>query len=181
TGDTARTRDVRSVVDVDHYRIDATIGENLELDETVEVRFHPIVDQVAWARFWIDGDLTADSLSWGDGRPAEFEQGRESPAIWVHCDPPLKLGDQAVLRLRLSGKKVVARSEDVMWLPNPVSWYPQHDFGDLATFDLTFHVPSQYQFASIGERTSSRTDRRVTTTTWRVATPVRNATFVMGV
>jgi aminopeptidase N len=97
----------------------------------------------------------------------------------VRCEPPLAPGEARTLQVRYHGE-LIDRVGDWMLLRSSTNWYPEPDGRHRAPFDLTFHAPSQYHLVSVGERVSSETHDRVTTTHWIAARPIHNASFVLG-
>ena len=76
--------------------------------------------------------------------------------------------------------RLIERVGDWMLMRSSTAWYPEPDGRHRAPFELTFHVPAQYHLASVGDRVSSETADRITTTRWLAAQPIRNASFVLG-
>jgi hypothetical protein len=178
--DTLPDADVRPALHVDAYRVESRIAENLDFSATATMECEASDDPVRWARFTLYEGLDVDSVSWGDGRPARYFKGKDSPQLWVSCDPPISPGGKVGLRMRYHGR-LIERIGDWMLVEAPTDWYPQTEGWERAPMDLVFHAPSQYLLASIGERQSSETRGHVTTSRWVSGRPVRNATFVIGV
>jgi peptidase M1-like protein len=178
--DTVADRDVHLAVDVNGYRLDCRIGENLDFSATADLRCRAAEDRVGWMRLTLAEELIVDSVAWSDGRKARFFKGKDSPQLWISADRPLARGDSATLRVAYHGR-LIQRIGDWMFVESSIGWYPQPEGWPRAPIDVTFHAPSQYLLASVGERVRSETQGRVTVTHWSSERPIRNATFVMGV
>jgi hypothetical protein len=178
-GDSVPGVDVRACLEVKGYRIESRIAENLDFAATAEVDCEATDDQVTWVRFTLAEALDVDSVSWSDGRPAPFFKGRSSPQLWVSAGRPLALGERATLRLSYRGR-LIDRIGDWMLLESSIGWYPQLEGWSRSPIEATFHVPSQYLLVGVGERVSSETRGRVTTSRWVSERPIRNGTFVFG-
>ena len=178
--DTLPEADVQPALRVTSYRIDSRIAENLGYSADAVMECEASGDPVRWARLTLYEGLDVDSVAWGDGHPARFFKGKESPQLWVSRDRPLSPGEKASLRVRYHGR-LIERIGDWMLVSSPTDWYPQAEGWERTPMDLVFHAPSQYLLASVGDQQSSATSGRVTTSRWVSDRPVRNATFVIGV
>jgi hypothetical protein len=178
--DSVADRDVQSALRVRGYRLDCRIAENLDFSARADLRCEAVEDGVRWMRFSLAEELVVDSVAWSDGRPARFFKGKDSPQLWVSAERALALGDSATLTLAYHGR-LIQRIGDWMLVGSSIGWYPQLEGWPRAAIDVTFHAPSQYLLASVGERVSTETRGRVTVSRWVSERPIRNATFVMGV
>lgn len=178
--DSVAVHDVHSALRVGGYRLDCRIAENLDFTAKAELRCQAVEDRVRWMRFTLAEELVVDSVAWSDGRPARFFKGKDSPQLWVSAERPLTLGDSAALAIAYHGR-LIERIGDWMFVGSSIGWYPQPESWPRAPIDVTFHAPSQYLLASVGERVSAETRGRVTVSRWVSRRPIRNATFVMGV
>ena len=172
--------DTRPVLAVKRRRIECRIAGNMDFAAVAELDCEgrdPTPQR--WATFTLYDRLDVDSVAWTDGPPARFFRGRESDRFWVRCDPPLAPGETRTLRVAYHGR-LIQRVGDWMLMGSSTGWYPEPDGLHRTPFDLTFHTPSQYHLASVGERIASETHGRVTTSRWRSVRPIYNASFVLG-
>jgi hypothetical protein len=133
-----------------------------------------------WVAFSLYPKLEVDSARWKDGGPATVFKGRESPALWVNLGRPLAAGETRTLELFYHGD-LVDRYGEWFFIGSSAAWYPRSLEGrSPATFDLTYHTPKSYLFASAGDLVDSLEANGTVTTRWRATTPMRNASFNLG-
>ena len=183
--DAATLSDRRGGVKVEHYLLDAT----LDRTGTGDVSFagDATVDLVAsggagpWIALGLYSKLTVDSARWGDGSPAVFFKNRdEGNVVWLRMDRRLDAGEERKVRLWYRGD-LVDRYGDWFYINSSAAWYPRPmDGRSTATFDITFHTPTNYRIASIGRMTDSSVAGQLLTTRWVAETPMRNAGFNVG-
>ena len=132
-----------------------------------------------WVPLYLFTKLELDSAR-TDAGAAPFAKGHEGELMWVRLGHALQPGDSAAVWLAYHGD-LIDRYGDFFFLKGMSDWYPNTlQWRDMADFDLTFHTPDSYLFASIGERTDSTVADRVLTTHWLTPHPIRNASFNLG-
>jgi peptidase M1-like protein len=180
-GDTLREGDVRPALVVKRHQIECRIAGDMDFAAVARMECESRdPSPQRWAMFSLYDRLKVDSVAWAAGPRARFFRGRDSDQLWVWCDPPLAPGETRTLRVHYRGR-LIERVGDWMLIGSSTRWYPEPDGQRGAPFDLTFHSPSQYYLASVGERVSSDTLGQVTTSRWRSERPIRNASFVLGI
>ena len=133
-----------------------------------------------WIAFELFSKFVVDSARWADGSAAVVVKKKDSQFLWVRLPAVLPAGGVAQLTLSYHGD-LIDRYGDFFYIKSATAWYPRPLEGrSLATFEMTFHTPSNYIFVSVGERMDSSTADRVTTTRWVTARPIRNASFNLG-
>jgi hypothetical protein len=133
-----------------------------------------------WVPLELFEKLKIDSARWEGGEVATVFRGKDAPVLWLNLGRQLHAGDIRPLLLYYHGD-LIDRFGDFFYVKSPSTWYPiSLDWLSHATFDLTFHTPSQYSIASIGDRTDSSVANRVLTTRWVMSEPTRNASFNLG-
>ena len=134
-----------------------------------------------WIPFLLFSKLKVDSVRAASGPTASFK-GDDGGVLWIRLDHRLAAGDTATVGLSYHGD-LIDRYGDWFFIKfiNGEPWYPSTMQGrDMARFSLTFHSPAEYPLASVGTRTDSTVADRVLTTKWVTPTPIRNATFNLG-
>ena len=133
-----------------------------------------------WVAFHLFRKLDVDSARWSDGSRATVFKGHESPALWVHLGTPLAAGESRTLELFYHGD-LVDRFGEWFFIESSSAWYPRTLEGrSAATFDLTYHTPRSFLFASAGDLVDSVESGGTVTTRWVASTPMRNASFNLG-
>lgn len=133
-----------------------------------------------WVPFVLYSKLKVDSARWEDGAPVTVFRGKEAAQLWVRLDRRLQAGEARPVTLYYHGD-LIDRWGDFFFIESSIAWYPRSLEGrSYATFDITYHIPSHYLIASVGDRTDSTVAGRVLTTRWVSAHPIRNASFNFG-
>ena len=186
-GDTAaETSERRAQIDVTHYAIDVSIPRNnageVNFIAAARLDLSAAVPVGPWVAFQLFPKLKVDSARWGDGTPATASKLKDAGELWLRLEHPIAAGESRPVTIYYHGD-LIDRYDDLLYIKSSVSWYPLTLEGRTkATFDLTFHTPPSYRFASVGERVDSATDASgLVRTRWVTATPIRNASFNLGV
>lgn len=170
------------------YVVDTTIQGNGKFSGTTTIRFIPLVEdlRVLPIHLFHKLRLKEASLAAGDSdawTPAEFVQENEKedaqPAVLFRSPLP-----RAALRLRLryEGEDVLEDAGyDNFFVGARTSWYPNlGTFTDLSSFELTYHVPKNYQVISIGTPVDERVEGKTKISIWKQDRPIRVAGFNYG-
>jgi hypothetical protein len=169
---------------VQHYAINATLARagsgDLNFSAATRIFITARTTVGPWVAFWLYDKLIVDSARWSTGTPATVHKGKDSPYLWVRLPGQLDPGQVQQLTLFYHGN-LIDRYGDFFFINSSSAWYPRPLEGrSLATFDITYHSPSHYLFASVGERMDTATTDRMTTSRWVTQGPIRNASFNLG-
>jgi hypothetical protein len=185
---TLATTNRPSLLETPHYVLDAnlkeTFGADIDLLATAAVSI--TADQAVgpWLPFYLQEKILVDSAHWQDGSRAVTFKAKDSGVLWVRAPKRLAPGDSLTLSLvyHANHPDLIDRSTEWFYIEPGVAWYPANILGnDDATFDVTYHTPHQYAFASVGERTDSSLSGKVVTTHWVIDRPTPWATFNLGI
>ncbi|HZL85675.1 MAG TPA: M1 family aminopeptidase [Candidatus Krumholzibacteria bacterium] len=167
------------------YRIECTFAEDLELTATAEVEIRSD-REVSWIHLALYEELVVDSLRWEGGPSVEHFKGKHNPNLWIQCDPPLRAGESRVLRVTYHGK-LIQRVGDLFYVDSYWDWYPTPIYStgryhpeSRSRFDLTYHVPEQFDLISVGRQISTSSANGIVPSRWSVETPVLAAGFGIG-
>ena len=166
------------LVVADHYDIDTTVRDDLELVGRTTVHLALQAAGHHWVPFSLYHELEVDSVRWSDGTSAPFSRGKESSDVWV--DVAGMPGSPAELTFHYHGS-LLERPPRLWWIvmKSTTSWYPMHQYGRAATYRLTFHVPAKYEMATVGTQLSEERTGDVVTRVYE--TPVvHEVTFNVG-
>jgi hypothetical protein len=174
----------RRRLDAPAYRLDvrltSTGSANLDFAATAAVTLVPVESLGPWLLFDLHPKLTVDSARWTDGSPTPFFRAKDASDLWVRAPRRLAPGDSATLTLFYHGD-LIDRYANWFFIDPSASWYPVNDQGGrVATFDITYHSPSYYPIASVGERRDSTIAGKVLTTRWVTTEATDFATFNLG-
>lgn len=171
----------KSALHIKTYKIDCSLeGSSLKFSANTEIDFESRKNGQNWLYFFLFEELEIDSLFWGDGQKANFIKEKDSPFLWVKCVYPLQKGENRKLRLYYHGK-LIDRQNDWFYIKSTRNWYPKDDGSrSLAEFDITYHIPKDFQFASAGDLVSRETVDDAATSRWVSPRPIANASFNIG-
>jgi hypothetical protein len=170
--------------EVSHYAIETRLPRtgagNVNFSAVARMDITSAAPIGPWVAFALYYKLEVDSARWKDGTPAVVFKGKESPALWVNLGTPLGAGETRTLELFYHGD-LVDRFGEWFFIKSSASWYPRALEGrSAATFELTYHTPKSYLFASAGELVDSVESNGTVTTRWVAPAPIRNASFNLG-
>lgn len=133
-----------------------------------------------WVAFQLYDELEVDSARWAPGEPVTAFKGEESPLLWLHMGKPLAAGEVRTVELFYHGD-LIDRYGEWFFINSSAAWYPRTLTGrGAATFNLTYHTPESYLFASAGELVDSSAANGTVTTRWVGTRPMRNVSFNLG-
>lgn len=171
--------DGHPMLKITDYVIDTRLEGGREMIAANDVSFEMIEADKQWVNFSLHPSLKVDSVIWEDGTPAEFSDPGGSP-FWVRLRDGLQsVGESGRITVYYHGE-YIDREQNWLVLKSSIQWYPQHGYKGTATFDLTYHVPEDFRFVSIGKKQSEEREGKMVTTRWKTDGPVRNASFNIG-
>jgi len=168
---------------VTHYRMEVRLtptgSADLDFVASATLTLTPEEPVGPWLRFWLHPKLQVDSARWGRGAEATTFKAKDDDDLWVRVGR-LQPGDTVPLTLYYHGN-LIDRYDNWFYIDPTAAWYPKNQQGrDLANFDITYHSPSWYPLASVGERTDSTVEGKVLSTRWVTRLPTPYATFNLG-
>lgn len=173
--DTAATApELPDPLELESYRIESTIQENLAFRATARVRVKDRRGANRWARFSLYSDLRVDSVTTDAGAPLSFVRPRQSRELWI------RLGDARSLNVAYHGALVEWRTAWA-FVKSTAEWFPRYGSWQTAGMALIFHTPTSYRLATIGRRVESTVAGKVETSRWETEAPTGQASFNIGV
>ncbi len=179
---------------LDGYRIEASIAKGFGFSAAAAIGLTARRSGVGWARFELFSELTVDSVREEGGRPLTFFRTKKSPELWVHFDPPPRMGEARTVRVVYHGDLIGSTSlmqhmfrgglfgvapDQWLYIKEPSTWFPRYRYR-AATVELTFHTPKRYHFASVGRLLDAHLEGDVATTHWRTELPADQVCFSLG-
>jgi len=178
------TTERQGTATIRHYRLEVTLAQtgmgDLSFAAAARLEIATASPVGPWVPFQLFSKLQVDSARWEDGAPAQVFRGKDGEQLWVRLGRRLQPGETAPLLLYYHGD-LIDRFGDFFFIKSSIAWYPRSLEGrSYATFDITYHGPSHYLIASVGNLTDSAVAGRVLTTRWTTTEPIRNASFNLG-
>ncbi len=178
---------------VQAYRIDATIEGDLDFSAVSTMRLSARRDSIRWVRFVLYDELEVDSVvrPGAAGGEATFFRDDHGSDLWVRFDPALRRGAADSVRIAyhgdliehgslMQGPRTFGAADRWAFIKSTWSWFPRYSTRQAADMDLTFHTPRNYRFASIGRQVESHQNGNVLTTRWTTELPTEEASFNIG-
>ncbi len=167
---------------VNRYEMDVTIPKDFRFQATATLAFDWMGPVQPWFAFWLFAPLQVDSAEWEGGGPATVVRTKDDPVLWVQR-PAGATSALPRLRLHYHGD-LIAQVGPWLELRTSNEWYPATDLGYgapvTASFDLTFHTPRGFTFASVGDRVGLDSTADMVTSRWVTRGAAAHASFNIG-
>lgn len=158
-----------------------TAAGNINFSAAVEMEIVAEQETGPWLAFTLYSELEVDSAFWSDGQPVQVFKGEDNPTVWIRAEHRLDAGESVTVKLYYHGD-LIDRYGEFFFIRSGSVWYPRSlSVRSHATFDLVYHSPSSYLFASAGELVESTTEGNIVTSRWRSPSPMRNVGFNLGI
>jgi len=167
---------------IEKYNIKTKITGSLEVICNTEmelIRNPEYQNYEQWVPFYLSSVMKVLEVTLENGDKLDFFHSDEAMDFWIKLPKDFSLDDTLKIICKYAGK-MMTRYGDYVVLQTSTGWYPKHGFRNLAYFDLTYSVPDNYEFASIGELQSKEEVDGDFITKWKVNKKVRNASFNLG-
>ena len=176
---------------IDHYDIDFTLSSGMRAEIVAKLTVVSRTDSLRWFPLRLASVLDVDSARWegenadrsgaepGRDRSADFARAEGSTDLWLRVVPPLAAGAERRVTVEYKGP-LVERNAGWFVLASSNEWYPRTNDRSSATYDLTYRLPAHLVFSSVGEKVEENVTDRVRISRWRASTPIRNASFSIG-
>jgi hypothetical protein len=180
----SRVWGLRHRLSIPHYKLDVRLTPtgtgDLDFVASATLALKAEEPIGPWLRLGLDRKLKVDSASWGNGAVTSAFKAKDDDDVWVRADRRLEAGDSLMLTLYYHGD-LIDRYGNFFFIDPSDDWWPTNRQGqDRATFEITYHSPSWYPLASVGERVDSTRDDKVMTTRWVTKSVSPYATFNLG-
>jgi tetratricopeptide (TPR) repeat protein len=154
----AQERRAGTQIDVQGYTIEAEIAPNAQsLSAKAEVRFVPLVDNLATATFELNNALNIARVVDGTGKQIPAARSQADFSVRLAFDPPLAKGTPASITFYYDGKlsgqedspvegiRFAAIHPDFAFLLYPSRWFPVNGYStDRFAADMRITVPAGY-------------------------------------
>ncbi len=169
------------------YKIEATIKDNLAFAASALVRLRARGDNNRWTRLRLYDPLEVDSVLSGAGTSLLFYRPRNSGELWVRFDSTVAAGREGAFRVVYHGHLLEWGSltgkvmDHWVFIKSTEEWFPRYGWLQPAAMELTFHTPADDHFVTIGRRIEQHVEGKVETSRWVTDTPTAEASFNLGI
>jgi hypothetical protein len=183
---TASSAQKNDVVHIEHEQIDTEIDKGGHLDGKATVTFVARTGDVRAVPFSLFRTLRVSSVSGPSGEQLNFiqEDKLEDPQFWVILPKPMAKDERINLTIKYAGKDAVNAEGNGNYFPIARSnWYPNSvsgEFGEYATYDMTFRIPKGMTMVATGDLVSETNDGGRNVTVWKSELPITVAGFNFG-
>lgn len=164
SGTSSAQQDRRAAIDVESYKINATISlEQQSLESQAEVRFIPQDDRALTVAFELHNSLELRKVTDSQGRTLNTSRTIEDFTVRVNFAEPLQKGQPVTVNFSYGGTlrgdeespiyglAFAAIKPDRAWLLYPARWFPVSGYtADRYTMELTVQAPSGYRILTDG-------------------------------
>ncbi len=165
---------------IQNYVLDCNLkGGRLKFSASAKIDFKALNGPQNWLLLQLFEKLKVDYVFWGDGSKAVFKREKNNPFLWVKCKYPMQTDDTGELVIYYHGD-LIERYQDWFYIQSARNWYPKHGLRHRASFDITCHIPDEFEFASVGKLLSREENGNTITTRWVSQNPMHNASFNIG-
>jgi hypothetical protein len=180
--------EVKPVVALEDYRIEAILEQDLRLRAITKVRVRALEPLRGALAFEIAPAMTVEQASWGGQAVEVFRRaslreglirGNRNEVFLIAVPGTLPAGATAELEFRHSGEVIQPAGNGVFFVGSRMNWYPGRSL-DFATFDLRFQAPKALTLVATGDLVEEREDETWRYTRRRTPVPVRVAGFNVG-
>jgi len=174
-------------LEMNDFRIDATVEPDLNLKAVTRVKVRTAVDGLRILPFNVARGMVVSEVT-VDGMPAEVLQreapqgnlGRGEDDLFLVMPPtPLRAGIDYEFEFHHAGRVIVQLAERVFYVAARGNWYPGSG-PQFATYDLTFRYPRDWELVTPGEVIEDRIEGELRITRRRPSAPIRLAGFNLG-
>ncbi len=162
----------KDLIDSLDYDISCQIFQSAKTELDIRLTFLSNVDNLRSIFFQLMPEIDEKSLtvSVPDGDSLYFLRLKDEYGVTVFLNEPLKKGQRTTLRFTYSSNRMVLKTP---WggniLAYATSWYPRYGYLKRSKFRLKFAVPEQYEFVSVGRKTSETTEKGFKITEWDIS------------
>jgi hypothetical protein len=172
-------------IHIEHQELDTTLEKSANLVGKATTTFVATRNGLRVVPFNLFPHLRVQSVS-ADGQPLWFiqEDKNEDADFAVILPKTLNEGEKFTLTTVYEGKEAVTNEGGGNYFPVArENWYPNDpggEFGEYATYDMTFRIPKGMKIAATGVQVSERNEGGQDVTVWKSEAPQTVAGFSFG-
>jgi hypothetical protein len=170
------------LIDLVHHKIDASI-KGKHLKAIAQTKFKGLVEGVRVIPFDLFSRLRVRKVTDGERGELSFIQEHEDgdAAFAVILPEGLRKGHEYILTFEYAGDEAVVDSGGGNYtLVARDHWYPNSNFGDRATYELTLRTPTDLTMVATGQVVSESKEDNLAVSRWKSDVPLAVAGFNYG-
>ena len=171
---------------VEHEQLETTLEKNANLIGRARTQFTATIDGVRVVPLDLFRTLRVRTVKAEDGQPLPFiqEDKNDDANFSVVLPKTLAIGEKYSVLTEYEGKEAVTNEGGGNYFPVArMNWYPNQpgsNFGNYATYDMTFRIPKGMQIAATGVRVSESNEGGQNVSVWKSEAPQTVAGFSFG-
>ncbi|HEY6332671.1 MAG TPA: carboxypeptidase regulatory-like domain-containing protein [Blastocatellia bacterium] len=175
-----------SVIDMQHYDIDATVNKGKRMDAKVKATFTALYDGMRTIPFNLYGKLRVSKVTDDHGTDIKFiqENKLEDPDFYIVLPEGTQRGTDYTLTFEYGGDgAIIDLGGGNYSLVERENWYPNNagnPLGDRATFDMTLRVNKGLMMVATGTPEGESEEGGYSVTKWKSPGPIDVAGFNYG-
>jgi hypothetical protein len=172
-------------IHIEHQQLETTLEKNASLTGKATITLISLRNGLKVVPFNLFRPLRLDSVV-ADGQPLPFiqEDKNDDGDFAVILPKILAAGEKYTLTVTYGGKQAVSNEGGGNYFPVArENWYPNDpgaEFGEYASYDMTFRIPKGMKMAATGVRVSERNEGNENVTVWKSEVPQTVAGFSFG-
>ena len=162
----------KDLIDSLDYDISCRIFQSAKTELDVKLSFQSNLDSLRSIFFQLMPEIDQKSLTVVDanGDSLYFQRLKDEYGVTVFLNQPLAKGERTSLQFSYESNRMVLKTP---WggnvLAYATSWFPRYGYLKRSKFRLKFAVPEQYEFVSVGRKTSETVEDGFKITTWDIS------------
>jgi hypothetical protein len=170
-------------IDMFHHQLSTRIEKSGKISGDATATFAAVNDGLRVAPFDLHQQLRISSVTGQDGEALDFIQEDENSdwGAYVILPKQLAAGEKYTLRVVYAGGHAVTNEGGGNYYPIARhNWYPNTEFSDYATYDLSFRVPRKHKMVATGTFVKEITEGDEAISQWKADVPQAVAGFSLG-
>jgi hypothetical protein len=173
-------------VRIEHQQLDTTLEKSADLIGKATTDFTARINGVRVVHLALFPSLRVKSVHAADGQALAFiqENKNDDPQFSFILPQPLSRGDKYTITTEYEGKEAVTNEGGGNYFPVArEDWFPNNpgaEFGEYATYDMTFRIPKGMKMAATGVLVSENNDGGQNVSVWKSEAPQTVAGFSFG-
>jgi hypothetical protein len=179
----ASSAEKNALIQIENQKLDVAIDKAGRISGTAATTFIAQRNGVRVVPFSLFPTLRVESVMDSSGQVLAFiqEDKDDDPDFNVVLPKSLKTGEQFTIATKYGGKDAIQNEGGGNYYPVARSnWYPNTNFGDYATYEMTLRIPKGLRMVASGTPVREYTEGNQNISEWKTEVPQAVAGFNFG-